>query len=69
MQSIRANESKQTTVEQVVSSVISRLGPGEIVVLHDSGEKSQQTVEAVKMILSKIQEKGYQCVPISKLAR
>jgi peptidoglycan/xylan/chitin deacetylase (PgdA/CDA1 family) len=67
MHSIRANNSKQTGVDKVVNSVISKLGPGEIIMLNDSGGKNQQTVEALKMILNKIQEKGYQCVNISKL--
>ncbi len=45
--------------DAIASSVIRNAFPGAIVVLHDGGGASQQTVVAVETILEKLSEQGY----------
>lgn len=44
----------------IASAVINRAFPGAIVVLHDGGGGSQQTVDALETILETLSEQGYQ---------
>ena len=46
--------------DTIASAVINRAFPGAIVVLHDGGGGSQQTVTALETILETLSERGYE---------
>jgi peptidoglycan/xylan/chitin deacetylase (PgdA/CDA1 family) len=64
--SIDTNDYKnETTVEDIVKTVMKDIKGGSIILMHD---KSQKVVEAVKEIIDPIREKGYEFSTCSELA-
>ncbi len=57
--------------DTIVNNVVNRVRPGAIIIFHDSDEKDKAdrspTVEALKLILPALQEKGYRLVTVSQL--
>ncbi|GGF97978.1 polysaccharide deacetylase family protein [Paenibacillus abyssi] len=68
MRSIETNDYKKPGTDKIVKAVMSKLAPGEIVLMHDSGGDRTQTVEAVSIVLKEMKAKNYKCKKISKLA-
>jgi polysaccharide deacetylase family sporulation protein PdaB len=54
-------------VNKIVDNVLSDTRNGDIVLFHDYSDGSAQTVEALKIILPKLQERGYRFVTVSEL--
>lgn len=55
------------TGEQIAESVMSQLGKGNIILLHDGGGDRSQTVRAIPMIVQDLRARGYEIVPVSEL--
>jgi cellulose synthase/poly-beta-1,6-N-acetylglucosamine synthase-like glycosyltransferase/peptidoglycan/xylan/chitin deacetylase (PgdA/CDA1 family) len=55
------------TAEQITASVMSQLGNGNIILLHDGGGDRSQTVRAIPMIVQGLRARGYEIVPVSDL--
>ncbi|HHW92414.1 MAG TPA: polysaccharide deacetylase family protein [Firmicutes bacterium] len=54
------------TAEQIVSRVMEQVRPGSIIILH---EGHQNTIEALPLIIERLQGQGLQPVPVSELLR
>lgn len=53
--------------EKIADRIVNNVEPGSIVLLHDGGGDRSQTVAATKIVLQKLQQKGYQFKTISEL--
>ncbi|MBM7557922.1 polysaccharide deacetylase family protein [Halanaerobacter jeridensis] len=62
--SIDSLDWKDVSTEFIVKTVMKNLSPGEIVLMHNNG---QNTTEALKKLLPKIKQEGYEIVPLSEL--
>lgn len=56
-------------VEKIVSRVVTNARNGDIVLFHDHGGDRRQTIEALKIILPELEDRGYQFVTISELIK
>lgn len=56
-------------VTTIANHIIKNARNGDIVLLHDGGGNRRQTVEALKIILPNLQEKGFQFVKVSDLLK
>ncbi|KNF07586.1 polysaccharide deacetylase [Gottschalkia purinilytica] len=54
-------------VDHIVEIVTTKIKNGDIILLHDHNEKESHTVEALKTIIPKLTEMGYEFVTISEL--
>lgn len=54
-------------VKKIVSTVLSNIHNGDIVLFHDHGGDRRQTIAALQEILPELQHRGYQFVTISEL--
>jgi peptidoglycan/xylan/chitin deacetylase (PgdA/CDA1 family) len=60
----------ETTVEHIYNTVVSKAGPGSIIVLHDNGGAPgapEKTLQALPSIIDTLQKKGYKFVTLGKL--
>lgn len=55
------------TVKYVVSTVIDNLQNGDIILFHDYNQKGSPTPDALRIILPKLKEMGYETVTVSEL--
>lgn len=60
---------RKYTAEQMTSNVIKHVEPGSIVIFHDGPNSSQQTVNAVKQIITQLKAKGYAFDTVSQLLK
>ncbi len=56
-----------TSAEEICENVISHVRPGDIILMHDYTGANCHTLEALKLIIPKLIEKGYQFVTVSEL--
>jgi peptidoglycan/xylan/chitin deacetylase (PgdA/CDA1 family) len=54
-------------VTSIVSTVMNHIDPGDILLFHDGGGKRTQTVQALDILLERLQKRGYQFVTMSHL--
>lgn len=54
---------------RIAQNVIGSSFPGAIILLHDGGEKREQTAEALKLIIDRLSNEGYRFVTLSELNR
>ncbi|MGE6629220.1 polysaccharide deacetylase family protein [Bacillus sp. NPDC077027] len=52
---------------KIASRIINNIQGGDIILLHDGGGNRKQTVEALKMVIPKLKEEGYEFVKITEL--
>lgn len=52
---------------QIVRNVVKNCFPGGIILLHDGGEKREQTIQALGPIIDQLREQGYRFVTVSEL--
>ena len=62
--SIDSLDWKDVSAQYIVKRVLKKIGPGEIVLMHNNG---QNTAQALKQLIPKIKEEGYEIVPLSEL--
>ena len=55
--------------DTTVSNVVDNVTPGDIVLLTDSDETAEQTVEALPQIIDGLTQDGYKIVPLGKLIK
>jgi peptidoglycan-N-acetylglucosamine deacetylase len=60
-------DNPRLSAEQITESVMSQLGNGNVILLHDGGGDRSQTVRAIPMIVQALRAKGYQIVTVSDL--
>ncbi|GGE69813.1 polysaccharide deacetylase family sporulation protein PdaB [Priestia taiwanensis] len=53
----------------MATQVLTNLRNGDIILFHDAGGDRTPTVQALKMILPKLKERGYKCVTVSELLK
>ncbi|MDA8228478.1 MAG: polysaccharide deacetylase family protein [Desulfitobacterium hafniense] len=51
----------------IIQNVLDGVFPGAIILLHDGGEKREQTVNALPSIIDQLRQKGYKFVTLSEL--
>jgi peptidoglycan/xylan/chitin deacetylase (PgdA/CDA1 family) len=54
-------------VTKIMNKVVHNVRNGDIVLYHDHGGDRSQTVQALKQILPRLQQKGYKFVTVSEL--
>lgn len=52
---------------RIVQNVLKNSFPGAIILLHDGGEKREQTIQALSGIIEKLTQQGYHFVTVSEL--
>lgn len=52
---------------QIVQNVVKSTFPGAIILLHDGGEKREQTIQALSVIIEQLQKQGYRFVTLTEL--
>lgn len=65
--SIDSRDWRNPGVSRIVQNVVDHSFPGAIILLHDGGEKRQQTAEALKIIIDRLRDDGYRFVTLSEL--
>ena len=60
-------DNPRPSAEQIAQSVMSQLGNGNIILLHDGGGDRSHTVAAIPLIVRGLRARGYQIVPVSEL--
>lgn len=48
--------------------ILDRVQPGSVIVLHDRGERGERTVEALRLLLPQLHQRGYRVTTLSELA-
>jgi peptidoglycan-N-acetylglucosamine deacetylase len=51
----------------IVENVVKSTFPGAIILLHDGGEKREQTIQALSSIVDRLKQQGYRFVTVSEL--
>lgn len=54
-------------VDEIVESVLSRISPGDIILMHDYIGHGSRTPEALEILLPRLIERGYEPVTVSRL--
>lgn len=67
--SIDSKDWRNPGVNRIVQNVVDSSFPGAIILLHDGGEKREQTAEALKVIIDRLREDGYRFVTLTELQR
>lgn len=62
--SIDSLDWKDVSTDFIVQTVLKNIGPGEIILMHNNGS---HTAAALKRLIPKIKDKGYEIVPLSEL--
>ena len=52
---------------RIVREVVGRVEPGDIVLMHDGGDRRQRTLDATRAILKQLGDRGYRFVTVSEL--
>jgi cellulose synthase/poly-beta-1,6-N-acetylglucosamine synthase-like glycosyltransferase/peptidoglycan/xylan/chitin deacetylase (PgdA/CDA1 family)/spore germination protein YaaH len=61
------HDNPRPTPQQITDSVMSQLGRGSIILLHDGGGNRANTVKALPMIIEGLRDRGYQIVSVHEL--
>jgi peptidoglycan/xylan/chitin deacetylase (PgdA/CDA1 family) len=54
---------------KIVENVVKNISPGSIILLHDGGEKREQTIMALENIIERLRQQGYLFVTLSELKK
>lgn len=65
--SIDSRDWRNPGVSRIVQNVVDHSFPGAIILLHDGGEKREQTAQALKIIIDRLRNDGYRFVTLSEL--
>jgi peptidoglycan/xylan/chitin deacetylase (PgdA/CDA1 family) len=65
--SIDSGDTMPFSTGRIVREVVRRVRPGDIVLMHDGGDRRQKTLDATRRILDALCERGYRCVTVSEL--
>lgn len=55
--------------KKIEENVVKNISPGSIILLHDGGEKREQTILALESIIEKLQQQGYIFMTLSELKK
>lgn len=67
--SIDSKDWRNPGANRIVQNVVESISPGAIILLHDGGEKREQTAEALKVIIDRLRKDGYRFVTLTELQR
>ena len=67
--SIDSKDWRNPGVNQIAHNVVDSSFPGAIILLHDGGEKREQTAEALILIIDRLKNEGYRFVTLTELQR
>lgn len=65
--SIDSNDWRNPGAPRIVRNVVKNTFPGSIILLHDGGEKREQTIQALSSIIEELKQQGYRFVTVSEL--
>lgn len=65
--SIDSNDWRNPGPTRIVRNVVKSSFPGAIILLHDGGEKREQTIKALSSIIDQLEQQGYRFVTVSEL--
>jgi len=67
--SVDSGDTMPFSTLRISAEVLDRVEPGDIVLLHDGGERRQRTLDATRDILKELGLRGYRFVTVSDLLR
>ena len=67
--SIDSGDTMPFSTERIVREVVRRVRPGDIVLMHDGGDRRQRTLDGTRRILADLAAAGYEFVTVSELLR
>lgn len=65
--SIDSNDWQNPGPTRIIRNVVKSSFPGAIILLHDGGEKREQTIQALSSIIDQLRQQGYRFVTVSEL--
>jgi peptidoglycan/xylan/chitin deacetylase (PgdA/CDA1 family) len=65
--SIDSGDTMPFSTDRIVREVVRRVRPGDIVLMHDGGDRRQRTLDATQRILQQLDGLGYAFVTVSEL--
>ena len=65
--SVDSGDTMPFSASRIADGVVRRVRPGDIVLLHDGGERRQPTLDATRRILEELGARGYRFVTVSDL--
>ena len=69
MWSVDSGDTMPFSASRIAREVLCRVEPGDIVLMHDGGERRQRTLDATRQILRELTARGYRFVTVSNLLR
>jgi peptidoglycan/xylan/chitin deacetylase (PgdA/CDA1 family) len=65
--SLDSGDTMPFTASRIAGEVVGRVQPGDIVLMHDGGERRQRTIDATRQIVTELSARGYRFVTVSEL--
>jgi peptidoglycan/xylan/chitin deacetylase (PgdA/CDA1 family) len=65
--SVDSGDTMPFSAERIAREVVDRVEPGDIVLMHDGGDRRQRTIDATRRILDELGGRGYRFVTVSEL--
>ena len=65
--SVDSGDTMPFSASRITSEVVRRVRPGDIVLMHDGGDRRQRTLDATRHILTELAARGYSFVTVSEL--
>ncbi len=65
--SVDSGDTMPFSAARIAREVVGRVKPGDIVLMHDGGERRERTLDATRQILRELKERGYEFVTVSGL--
>jgi peptidoglycan-N-acetylglucosamine deacetylase len=65
--SIDSGDTMPFSARRIAREVVGRAEPGDIVLMHDGGDRRQRTLDATKRVLDELGGRGYRFVTVSEL--
>jgi peptidoglycan/xylan/chitin deacetylase (PgdA/CDA1 family) len=65
--SVDSGDTMPFSSQRIAREVITRVEPGDIVLMHDGGDRRQQTLDATRVILERLTARGFRFVTVTEL--
>lgn len=65
--SVDSGDTMPFSAARIAREVVRRVEPGDIVLMHDGGERRQRTIDATRQIITELAARGYRFVTVSEL--
>ena len=65
--SVDSGDTMRFSAARIAREVVARVEPGDIVLMHDGGDRRPRTLEATRVVLEQLARRGYSFVTVSEL--